>query len=77
MSDLYRLNPAWVKYSNSRTEANAAEWINNEYGVHAEGLDSLVPLIPVEIDYEAAVDAANDGYDVEDVVNAATGVSKR
>jgi hypothetical protein len=50
MSDtLWRINPGWVTYT-KRTEQDLVEYINNEYGVHGEGVDSMVPLVPVEME---------------------------
>ena len=54
MSDtLYRINPEWLTYYR-RTDQEMIAEINDEFGVHGEGINSMVPLVPAKIDYEAA-----------------------
>ena len=85
MSDtLYRINPEWLTYYR-RTDQEMIAEINDEFGVHGEGINSMVPLVPAKIDYEAATDAlcddlaggpsgASDAEVAARIVNSALGI---
>ena len=43
---LYRIDPQWTEYTHV-DEASVVAMANDGYGVHGEGVNSLVPLVPV------------------------------
>ena len=71
----YRFNPEWVSYYRRTNQELVAE-INDEFGVHGEGVDSMVPLVLVEVDYMAGGQVLLDNPNASafEVVNAALGI---
>ena len=47
MSDLYQVDPEWLKYTH-KSEEYLFSQINDSYGIHAEGQPSLLPFQSVE-----------------------------
>jgi len=49
MNDLYRIDERWLKQTHILT-VEAVDMLNEGYGYHAFGIESLVPLVPVVLD---------------------------
>ena len=64
---LYEIDERWVEHTRYRLDGFIAD-VNDEYGVHGEGINSLVPLVPVEGLMTAAEWLATADYEAIKVV---------
>lgn len=70
----YQVNPQWLRYTH-KDEGYLLAQINDNYGIHAEGQTSLLPLIPVEcMEIELAPDTCLQA--ITDAWNNVNGASR-